>query len=43
MARVAIKKAIEVKRNCQGEDFPNFYRYEQVLDRVQPKIKQGRR
>ena len=43
MARVAATKAVEVKRNCQGTDFPNFYRYEEVLRLVQPKIKKGRR
>jgi hypothetical protein len=42
MARVAATKAVEVKRNSQGTDFPNFYRYEEVLTRAQPKIKTDR-
>jgi hypothetical protein len=38
MAEVAAGKAVEVKRDCQGVDFPNYSRYADVLDRVKSKV-----
>jgi hypothetical protein len=38
MAEVAGSKAVEVKRDCQGVDFPNYNRYTDVLDRIKSKL-----
>ncbi|RYN26183.1 hypothetical protein AA0115_g7247 [Alternaria tenuissima] len=37
MADVAATKALEVKRDCQGEDFPNYGRDADVVHRVKAK------
>jgi hypothetical protein len=37
MAEVAATKAVEVKRDCQGSDFPNYVRYAHVLTRLRAK------
>lgn len=34
MAEVAAIKAVEVKKDCQGADFPNYNRYADVLHRI---------
>lgn len=31
-------KALEVKKDCQGDDFPEFGKYEEVLKRIQRKV-----
>lgn len=38
MAEAAATKAVEVKKGCQGEDFPNFGRYTEVLERIKVKM-----
>ena len=37
MARLSIDKAIEIKKNCQGVDFPNFGNYIVVQERIRKK------
>lgn len=38
MARAAAVKAAQVKRGCQGVDFPNYKKYVEVLDRIKTKL-----
>jgi hypothetical protein len=38
MAEVAAGKAVEVKKDCQGVDFPNYSRYADVLHRIKSKV-----
>ncbi|USP78256.1 hypothetical protein yc1106_05530 [Curvularia clavata] len=38
MAEKVAAKAVKIKRDCQGADFPNFYRYTDVLERVKAKL-----
>jgi hypothetical protein len=38
MAVLAAGKAVQVKRECQGEDFPEYKRYEGVLKRMRGKL-----
>jgi hypothetical protein len=38
MAEATAIKALEVKRDCQGVDFPNYNRYTDVLHRIESKI-----
>ncbi|KAL1798116.1 hypothetical protein ACET3X_002153 [Alternaria dauci] len=38
MAEVAAIKALEVKRDCQGEDFPNYGKYADVVRRIKAKV-----
>jgi hypothetical protein len=38
MAEAAAVKALQVKKDCHGTDFPNYARYSDVLDRVKTKI-----
>jgi hypothetical protein len=37
MAEVASARALEVKKDCQGADFPNYNRYADVLHRIKAK------
>lgn len=37
MADVVATKALEVKRDCQGEDIPNYGRYADVVHRFKAK------
>jgi hypothetical protein len=37
MAEVAATKAMEVKKDCQGDDFPNYVRFADVLSRLRAK------
>lgn len=39
MAEQAVLKAIEVKTICQGADFPNCEKYEEVFNRIGAKLK----
>lgn len=34
MAEVAAVKAVQVKKDAQGDDFPDYKKYADVLDRV---------
>lgn len=38
MAEVAAAKAVQVKRDCQGTDFPEYKKYEEVLVRIKVKL-----
>lgn len=38
MAEVTAAKAVEVKQDCQGDDFPEFGKYEEVLKRIRVKL-----
>jgi hypothetical protein len=38
MAEKVAAKAVKIKKDCQGADFPNFYRYTDVLDRIKAKL-----
>lgn len=38
MAELTAGKAVEVKRDCQGVDFPNYSRYTDVLHRIKTKV-----
>lgn len=38
MAEVTAAKAVEVKKDCQGDDFPELDKYEGVLKRIQMKV-----
>ncbi|KAH7092354.1 hypothetical protein FB567DRAFT_588641 [Paraphoma chrysanthemicola] len=38
MAARAIAKAVRVKRDCQGTDFPDIRRYKEVLQRIAAKL-----
>ncbi|KAI4616993.1 uncharacterized protein J4E87_008505 [Alternaria ethzedia] len=38
MAELTAGKAVEVKRDCQGADFPNYSRYTDVLHRIKSKV-----
>jgi hypothetical protein len=38
MAELAGSKAVEVKRDCQGVNFPNYNRYTDVFDRIKSKL-----
>ncbi|KAH7380297.1 hypothetical protein DE146DRAFT_749203 [Phaeosphaeria sp. MPI-PUGE-AT-0046c] len=38
MAEVTATKALQVKKDCQGDDFPDFGKYEDVLKRIQNKV-----
>jgi hypothetical protein len=40
MAVLTATKACQVKKDCQGEDFPGFAKYVQVLQRNQLKLGQ---
>ncbi|KAI8943141.1 hypothetical protein NX059_001171 [Plenodomus lindquistii] len=37
-AKMAAIKAVETKRDCQGEDFPEFPKYVDVLRRIETKL-----
>lgn len=37
MAEVAAVKALQVKRDCQGEDFPTYEKYAEVVQRIRAK------
>lgn len=41
MAEKAAAKAVQVKKDAQGEDFPDYKKYADVLERV--RIQLGRR
>lgn len=34
MASVAAAKAVQVKKDCQGTDFPDYKNYAEVMERV---------
>lgn len=38
MAKAAAVKAAQVKKDCQGVDFPNYEHYVEVLDRIKTKV-----
>ncbi|KAF1836269.1 SET domain-containing protein [Decorospora gaudefroyi] len=38
MAEMAAVKAVEIKKNCQGTDFPTFAKYIDFLDRIRRKL-----
>lgn len=38
MAKAAAVKAAQVKKDCQGVDFPNYKHYVEVLDRIKTKL-----
>jgi hypothetical protein len=38
MAEAAAVKALQVKKDCQGVDFPNYGRYSDVLGRIKAKM-----
>ncbi|KAF1849229.1 SET domain-containing protein [Cucurbitaria berberidis CBS 394.84] len=40
MAEVAAGKAVQVKKDCQGADFPDYKKYVEVLERVKVKLGQ---
>jgi hypothetical protein len=43
MAAQAAAKACQVKRDCQGSDFPDYSKYVDVVYRVQMKLVQQQR
>jgi hypothetical protein len=38
MAEAAAVKAVGVKKDCQGVDFPNYGYYAEVLERIKAKL-----
>jgi hypothetical protein len=38
MAGLTATKAVQVKKDCQGDDFPEYARYVEVLRRVRAKL-----
>jgi hypothetical protein len=38
MAAVTAGKAVEIKKDCQGEDFPEYTKYVAVLERIETKL-----
>lgn len=38
MAEMTAKKAIEVKQDSQGEDYPDLGKYEEVLKRIKMRL-----
>lgn len=38
MAAVTAAKAVKVKKDCQGEDFPEYAKYTAVLERISMKL-----
>jgi hypothetical protein len=40
MAALTATKAVQTKKDCQGDDFPEFSRYAHVLQRIMAKLGQ---
>jgi hypothetical protein len=40
MAALTATKAVQVKKDCQGTDFPDYHKYADVLRRIQFKLSQ---
>ena len=40
MAVLTATKAVQIKKDCQGDDFPEFGKYVDVLHRNQKKLAQ---
>lgn len=40
MATLAAAKAVQVKKDCQGVDYPDYSKYADVLRRMQSKMAQ---
>jgi hypothetical protein len=40
MAALTAAKAVEVKKACQGADFPEYVKYAAVLERINTKLAQ---
>jgi hypothetical protein len=38
MAELVAARAVVIKKNCQGADFPNYARYAEVLLRMRSKM-----
>jgi hypothetical protein len=38
MAALTAAKAVQVKKDCQGADFPEFRRYNDVFQRIKVKL-----
>jgi hypothetical protein len=41
MAVLTATKAVQTKKDCQGDDFPEFTKYVNVLQRNQMKLAMG--
>ncbi|KAH8722595.1 hypothetical protein GQ44DRAFT_828902 [Phaeosphaeriaceae sp. PMI808] len=37
MAMMSATKAVGIKKNCQGEDFPDYHQYVMIMDRIRTK------
>jgi hypothetical protein len=38
MAAVTAGKAVEIKKDCQGMNFPEYAKYAAVLERIETKL-----